>query len=442
MYYKLLFLLFFSQVCCAQVFKADYHPSDKTILNSLIDTNSISVSNLKTNCDPGARGTFSNTGNILPFSQGMVLSTGSVKYIGTSAKLNYGFFTNAVDSDLFSFANNNVLQDLCSFEFDIQPKFDSLSISYVFASEEYFNYAPPKLNTYNDCFGFFISGSGIQGKINLATLPNGDRVSIENINPVKNQNYLVYNNSGDEIGFNALTRQIDSGLKLLANGQYHIKIVISDVRDPLLDSGIFLKAKGFKSLSSQSEAVLSVNFLKVQALVKNKAAEITWKVNAEKNTCCYQVYKSINGKDFVAIAKVAAKQSIQTNSYFFTDLDVSASGNFYYKIKEISLDAKEQWSNVVTVLNPLKSERMFSIYSNQSLNHIFLHVDSQEALNGLLEIFDLSGKMMLRQSLTLLAGISDVNIDLDQLADGIYCAQLRTEKGDYVSKKFLCQHLQ
>lgn len=59
-------------------------------------------------------------------------------------------------------------------EFDFIPTGDSISFRFVFGSEEYPEYV---CSQYNDVFGFFLSGPGIDGSftnnaINLGVLPN------------------------------------------------------------------------------------------------------------------------------------------------------------------------------------------------------------------------------------------------------------------------------
>src|SRR5690606_1780277 len=70
-------------------------------------------------------------------------------------------------------------------EFDFVPNGDSLMFRYVFASKEYPGYT---CSSFNDAFGFFISGPGINGPfsnnaINIALIPGTDvPVAINTLN--------------------------------------------------------------------------------------------------------------------------------------------------------------------------------------------------------------------------------------------------------------------
>ena len=60
-------------------------------------------------------------------------------------------------------------------EFDFIPYADTVRFKYVFGSEEYPDYVG---SSFDDAFGFFITGPGIAGTLNMATLPNGNATSI------------------------------------------------------------------------------------------------------------------------------------------------------------------------------------------------------------------------------------------------------------------------
>ena len=53
-----------------------------------------------------------------------------------------------------------MLNNIIVLEFDFRPISDQVSFQYVFGSEEYQSYT---CSQYNDIFGFFISGPGING---------------------------------------------------------------------------------------------------------------------------------------------------------------------------------------------------------------------------------------------------------------------------------------
>lgn len=204
------------------------------------------------NAQPQA-GYFNSNGSAFPLSEGVVLSTGNV----SEASNNETFFASTgysgpSDVDLATFGAG-AINDAVSIEFDFIPVGDSVSFNFVFASEEYPSFAPPN-GGINDVFGFFLSGPGIAGPYsngaeNIAVLPNGDDISINNINPVTNSSFYVSNSGGTSHPYGGRSTVLTTVLPtLLECGEtYHFKIVLADASDDVYDTAIFLEANSFTS---------------------------------------------------------------------------------------------------------------------------------------------------------------------------------------------------
>ncbi len=165
------------------------------------------------------------------------------------------------DPDLADLTNMSI-QDAVVIEFDIKRLDDSVFLSYVFGSEEYHEW----VNTqFNDVFGFFLSGPGIEGPytngaINIATVPGTDLpVSIDNINcgqqnafcqdpPGNGPNCdLLYSNTDPSQGsfeqcvLDAYTYPLSAAHDIQPAEWYHVKLAIGDAGDAIYDSGILLE---------------------------------------------------------------------------------------------------------------------------------------------------------------------------------------------------------
>ena len=149
-------------------------------------------------------------------------------------------------------------------EFDFIPYSDTVRFKYVFGSDEYPEFAPPNNSSYNDVFGFFISGPGIVGMQNIAKLPNnGSIVSINNVNAVTNSQFYNFNGDGTSSPYNSSTAYIQydgftdvltAESKVQCGQTYHLIVAIADVGDGKWDSGIFLEAN---SLSSKTPITIT-----------------------------------------------------------------------------------------------------------------------------------------------------------------------------------------
>lgn len=141
--------------------------------------------------------------------------------------------------------------DACVLEFDFVPQGDSIKFKYVFSSEEY---VPAFVCNFNDAFAFLISGPGIPGLKNIALIPNTTTpVSIFNVNNVpgggcpNNITYYVDNSSNRYFTHDGHTVTLVALEKVTPCQTYHLKLVIADVGDFSLDSGVFLEAGSLTS---------------------------------------------------------------------------------------------------------------------------------------------------------------------------------------------------
>ncbi|HPQ08676.1 MAG TPA: choice-of-anchor L domain-containing protein, partial [Bacteroidia bacterium] len=233
--------LIFTKIIISQV---NLTPTSNTL--SLINSffgGGANISNVVVNCPSGAIGTFTTTSSCttLGIGSGIVLATGNISNINQPAGnfMSDNLGTTYSDPQLTSI-EPSATNDVCILEFDIQPYCNQLLVKFVFGSEEY----PEYVGLVNDAFGFFITGPGPAcnpggyNNTNVATLPNGTPISINNVNSGSNSAY--YNSSSSCIVFDGFTTPITRTINVCPCATYHFKIAIADASDHIYDSGVFL----------------------------------------------------------------------------------------------------------------------------------------------------------------------------------------------------------
>lgn len=205
---------------------------------------------------------FSANGSNFPISTGVLLSTGNgIVATGPNSgasTTDASGTTTVSDPDLQAIATGAITNGVI-LEFDFIPSGDSISFRYIFASEEYEEFSP---SSFNDAFGFFISGPGISGTFtnsgeNIALLPSppappNTYVTINNVNQVTNTAYYVSTDAPGEpyytaIEYDGCTVILTAKAAVQCQQTYHIKLCISNVVDQAYDSGVFLEANSFKA---------------------------------------------------------------------------------------------------------------------------------------------------------------------------------------------------
>jgi hypothetical protein len=239
-------------------------PANDLIKEVLIGGNCFDITDVSFTGSGSAIGKFYGGLTNIGFSTGMIMATGDISVaIGPNDADNAsaGFGAGASDSDLTALSGSSNLFDLANIEFDFTPTQTPLTFEYVFASEEYCEYVN---SPYNDAFGFFISGPGINGPFggaaNIAVLPGGNYVSINTVNHLTNAGFYQ-NNTGpngqlcgqnptflpavNEVQFDGYTRRMVAVAPVIPCETYRIKLKIADVGDGLYDSAVFLREGSF-----------------------------------------------------------------------------------------------------------------------------------------------------------------------------------------------------
>lgn len=286
-FYKLLIfaftLLFIQSSAISQVVVSNTQTVEWYIQNVLAGAG-VNITNVQFNGGSAASpneqvGEFTDATQSIGLGQGLILGSGDVTMAsqpntGTGSDLG-GTGAAGSDPDLASITPNQIY-DECVVEFDFVPVGDSISFSYVFASEEYPEFV---CGGVNDAFGFFLSGpnpgGGSYTSQNLALIPDPNNpsvytstaVSINTVNPGVpglflsstecdniDPNWASYNvfyagnNTSTNYEYDGNTVSLQCKAAVICNQTYHIKLAIGDGGDDQYDSGVFLEGGSFTSI--------------------------------------------------------------------------------------------------------------------------------------------------------------------------------------------------
>lgn len=189
---------------------------------------------------------WSDSLNTLGIDSGMIITTGdALSVIGPVSDFLSGDLQGTGDA-LLSAMCGSATYDAVSIEFDFIPQADSIiPFEFIWGSEEYKEYVN---SGYNDIFGFFISGPGYTGLQNIAYIPGTNLpISIDNVNHLANTQYYIDNEAltGTFLAYDGYTTVFSLSVPVMANQQYHFKVVVADALDRVLDSGVILKMGSF-----------------------------------------------------------------------------------------------------------------------------------------------------------------------------------------------------
>ena len=265
-----------------------------------------------------------------PIEGGLILST---EVANNPANVDSGCFDDMImdgqevsgDPDLLNIANSvppligqnfNVssVNDICIIEFDFVATGDSIRFNYVFGSDEYLEWVN---SAFNDIFGFFLDGPGIDGPyandaVNLAEVPDSDPqlpITISSVNNITNGAYYIDNVGNNVLCQDGYTVKLTAKSAVQCGETYHIRLAIADGTDTALESIVILEAGSFQSNGANIEASASIGgapvFLGDTVVVEgcNEAAfTVIRPVDATADTLELTVFGTAeSGVDFVPI---------------------------------------------------------------------------------------------------------------------------------------------
>lgn len=239
--FTLLFALLSVGFANAQTYTVDANANWQQLIPTILGGNCVQISNVTYNAGPNAAAVYTNFPG---FGDGILLTTGVAQAsVGPNNNTSTGFNNNLPGSPLLNqqLGGGYFTYDATSLEFNFVASYSGyVTVDYIFASEEYPEYVN---SSYNDIFGFFVSGPNIQGgQQNIALVPGTQiPVAINNVNQFLNTSYYVDNINGTQVQYDGYTTPLTAQFYADSGAVYTLSIIIADAGDGVFDSGVFLK---------------------------------------------------------------------------------------------------------------------------------------------------------------------------------------------------------
>jgi hypothetical protein len=151
---------------------------------------------------------------------------------------------------------------------------------------------------------------------------------------------------------------------------------------------------------------------------------LSWSTATELNNQGFEIQYSFNGKDFRNLGFVSSKQNSGKSSsvlnYQYTDTK-GIGGSVYYRLMQVDKDGRSNYSNVILVKgNLVKALSLNAVYPNPAKDKLNLIVSSPVNNNINVIITDLAGKIIQRQSFSIIEGGNNLGFDVSSMSAGTY----------------------
>jgi hypothetical protein len=214
-----------------------------------------------------------------------------------------------------------------------------------------------------------------------------------------------------------------------------------DVDSNILVTGIMTDTT-FLLTGTNTGNPLPVKLIGLSAHAAGKDVRVSWNTASELNSSHFEVQRSVDGRVFKGIGRVAsAGYSTNVRQYRFDD---RTAGNIeapvlYYRLLVADKDGKSEYSEVVAVKRTA-SEKAFvaTAFPNPFTSEAYLSVTLAESADLSFVVTDLAGRTVSHKSVSLLPGSHTLQAEMQDLLPGAYILTL-TVNGHSQSYKLLKQ---
>ncbi len=183
-------------------------------------------------------------------------------------------------------------------------------------------------------------------------------------------------------------------------------------------------------------AVLPVEFTDFTATYNNRTVDISWITASETNSDYFAIERSNNGIDFEELKKVkAAGNSNTTKNYGETD-NSPLPGLSYYRIKYFNLDGTFSYTYLRSVSPKYNAATDIVVTPVPAQNFLNLGFNSNGPVNFSIEIFDVTGKAIYKNSISAENGFNQTGVDVSELNKGLYFIKLNGNN-DHLQARFI-----
>ena len=170
---------------------------------------------------------------------------------------------------------------------------------------------------------------------------------------------------------------------------------------------------------------LPVELTLFEAKAAKQDALLSWTTASEKNNDHFDVERSIDGVTFVRIGQVKGQgTSLSSTTYALTDAGIGAkaSGQVYYRLKQVDTDGTATYSPVRTVTFIKSVTPAITLFPNPATTGTNLDLTQLPTGTYQVSVLDATGRVVL--GVTLEAGLAHA-LDLNTIASGTYMVMVR-----------------
>lgn len=181
---------------------------------------------------------------------------------------------------------------------------------------------------------------------------------------------------------------------------------------------------------------LQTDILSFSGKVESGMVNLNWTTSREDEPVSYTIEKSSDGRNFTNAANIQGFNNGSDINYYNWSETYSAGQVYYYRIRLVTAN-RQKISRIVKV-GSASGKLGFASVPNPFGVKLQAEINSGEPQMVVIQLFDNSGRLIIRKNYALTSGITSIQLDTESLPSGLYTLQLIGEKANS-SKKVVKQ---
>ena len=282
---------------------------------------------------------------------------------------------------------------------------------------------------------FALANNGSQTQIFIGA-PNGTNTTLT-------KRWDLEDNNGDpfNVSVNGVAFDNSGGLHIsTGDGLYYISQSTVNNTTGTVQCALVHSVSGLTDLASNffPNTILLPVKLEDFTVVKNgNNALLKWNTSSEFNSSHFEIERSFDGVNFVAVGtKQAAGNSATDITYDYTDPITVSTGNIYYRLKTLDIDGKSTYSKIISLKLNGGFVKRLSTYPNPFTSNLKLELnaDQSEVIN--LRISNNAGQVVLNKNISVQKGnnVIVLSSEIASLKPGVFIVEVNTTNQKFVEK--------
>ena len=185
---------------------------------------------------------------------------------------------------------------------------------------------------------------------------------------------------------------------------------------------------------------LPVTFQKFNASSAESLIRLDWQTATELNNAGFEVERSVDARSWQTLGFVSGKGTTETTQeYQFDDRELRTGQLYYYRLKQIDFDGAFAYSAIVSaeLMRP-DTDRPGFTPNPAAAGLTSLTYTSPAAAELQLDVFDVTGKLLLTETHGIATGENRLSLDWSSLGSGIFVVKL-TRDGQSSYEKLIVE---